>query len=87
VKNKNTPATAEGNKKMKLEEVNNRIKDAVNHLVEALESGQSEFLTHYLLAMARFHNYSFGNIMLIARQRAVTQCGTSLESVNMRVCA
>jgi ABC-type lipoprotein release transport system permease subunit len=26
---------------MKLEEINNRTKDAVNHLVEALESGQS----------------------------------------------
>jgi hypothetical protein len=54
---------------MKLEEINNRTKDAVNHLVEALESGQSEVLTQYLSAMARFHNYSFGNIMLIARQQ------------------
>jgi N-terminal domain of anti-restriction factor ArdC len=54
---------------MKLEEINNRTKDAVNHLVEALESGQSEVLTQYLSAMARFHNYSFGNIMLIARQK------------------
>src|ERR1700688_349355 len=54
---------------MKLEEINNRTKDAVNHLVEALESGQSEVLTQYLSAMGRFHNYSFGNIMLIARQK------------------
>jgi hypothetical protein len=54
---------------MKLEEINNRTKDAVTHLVEALESGQSEVLTEYLAAMARFHNYSFGNIMLIARQK------------------
>ena len=54
---------------MKLEEINNRTKDAVNHLVEALESGQSEVLTQYISAMARFHNYSFGNIMLIARQK------------------
>jgi hypothetical protein len=30
---------------------------------------------------------SFGNIMLIARQRAVTCCYTSLESMNMRSCA
>ena len=44
-------------------------------------------LTQYLNAMARFHNYSFGNIMLIARQRAVTCCYTSLESMNMRSCA
>ena len=26
-------------------------------------------MSEYLTAMARFHNYSFGNIMLIARQR------------------
>jgi antirestriction protein ArdC len=54
---------------MKLEEVNKRTKDAVDFLVAALESGQSEVLTAYLGAMAKFHNYSFGNIMLIARQR------------------
>ena len=54
---------------MKLEEINNRTKDAVSYLVEALESGQSEVLTQYLSAMGRFHNCSFGNIMLIARQK------------------
>ncbi|MGA7631550.1 MAG: ArdC-like ssDNA-binding domain-containing protein [Terriglobales bacterium] len=54
---------------MKLEEINNRTKDAVNHLVEALELGQSEVLTQYLSAMGRFHRYSFGNIMLIARRK------------------
>ena len=54
---------------MKLEDINQRTKDAVNHLVEALQSGQSEVLTQYLSAMARFHHYSFGNIMLIARQK------------------
>src|SRR5271165_4384708 len=54
---------------MKLEEINNRTKDAVSYLVEALESGQGEVLTQYLSAMGRFHNYSFGNIMLIARQK------------------
>ena len=26
-------------------------------------------LTQYFTAMARFHNYSFGNVMLIARQK------------------
>jgi hypothetical protein len=74
-------------KTMKLEEINDRTKDAVSYLVEALESGQSEVLTQYLSAMGRFHNYSFGNIMLIARQRAVTCCYTSLDSMNMRSCA
>ena len=54
---------------MKLEEINNRTKDAVSYLVEALESGQNEVLRQYLSAMGRFHNCSFGNIMLIARQK------------------
>jgi hypothetical protein len=53
---------------MKLEEVNKRTKEAVDFLVAALESGHSEVLTAYLGAMAKFHTYSFGNIMLIARQ-------------------
>jgi hypothetical protein len=54
---------------MKLEEIKNKTNEAVSYLVEALEKGQSEVLTEYLHAMARFHQYSFGNIMLIARQR------------------
>jgi len=53
---------------MKLEEIKNKTNEAVSYLVAALESGQSDVLTQYLNAMARFHNYSFGNIMLIARQ-------------------
>jgi hypothetical protein len=54
---------------MKLEEIKNRTKDAVQYLVESLASGKSEVLTEYLSAMARFHDYSFGNVMLIARQK------------------
>ena len=54
---------------MKLEEIKNRTKDAVDHLVQSLESGHSEVLTQYLGTMARFHAYSFGNVMLIARQK------------------
>src|SRR5215467_14229395 len=54
---------------MKLEEVNQLTKEAVDFLVAALESGHSEVLTAYLSAMAKFHTYSFGNIMLIARQK------------------
>ncbi len=72
---------------MKLEEVNLKTKEAVNYLVQSLEAGQSSVLTQYLGAMAKFRNYSFGNIMLIARQRAVTCCYTSLESMDMRSCA
>src|SRR2546430_16694747 len=54
---------------MKLEDIKNKTKDAVDYLVQSLESGQSDVLTRYLAAMARFHTYSFGNVMLIARQK------------------
>ncbi|MCL5263139.1 MAG: ArdC-like ssDNA-binding domain-containing protein [Acidobacteria bacterium] len=45
------------------------IKQAVEHLIQQLEAGKSESLTAYLNAMARFHNYSFGNVLSIARQK------------------
>src|SRR5579884_3637732 len=45
------------------------IKQAVDFLLQQLEAGKSETLTAYLAAMARFHSYSFGNILAIARQR------------------
>jgi antirestriction protein ArdC len=41
----------------------------VQALIEQLELGQSEALTAYLTAMGKFHNYSFGNILEIARQK------------------
>jgi antirestriction protein ArdC len=41
----------------------------VKALIEQLEQGHSEALTAYLSAMGKFHNYSFGNILEIARQR------------------
>jgi hypothetical protein len=59
-------------KKMKFEEVNLKTKKAVDYLVQSLESGHSAVLTQHLGAMARFRNYSFGNIMLMARLRAGT---------------
>ena len=37
--------------------------------IEQLEQGHSDGLTAYFTAMGRFHNYSFGNILEIARQR------------------
>jgi hypothetical protein len=37
-------------------------------LIEQLEAGHSEALTSYLSAMGRFHTYSFGNVLEIARQ-------------------
>ena len=41
----------------------------VKLLIEQLEAGHSEGLTAYLTTMGRFHNYSFGNILEIARQK------------------
>jgi len=40
----------------------------INLLIEQLEAGHSEALTNYLTAMSRFHAYSFGNVLEIARQ-------------------
>src|SRR5487761_2289420 len=37
-------------------------------LIEQLEAGHSDALTNYLTAMSRFHSYSFGNVLEIARQ-------------------
>ena len=45
------------------------IESSVGVLIEALEAGQSEVLTAYLSAMAKFHYYSFGNVLLIAMQK------------------
>ena len=56
---------------MKAEDINLKTKEAVNFLAQALESGQSEVLSQYLSAMAKFHTYSFGNILLIARQKPI----------------
>ena len=41
----------------------------VKELIAQLEAGRSHALTAYLDAMSRFHNYSFGNVLEIARQR------------------
>jgi len=41
----------------------------IQALTEQLEQGHSEALTAYLTAMGKFHNYSFGNILEIARQK------------------
>ena len=43
--------------------------DALETLVKALEAGDSEALTNYLTVMARFHQYSWNNCLLIALQR------------------
>jgi hypothetical protein len=43
--------------------------EALNILASALELGESETLRAYLTAMGRFHQYSWGNALLIASQR------------------
>lgn len=45
------------------------IRENVQYLIQQLESGHSETLTAFLDAMAHFHSYSFGNVLLIARQK------------------
>jgi hypothetical protein len=59
-------STANTNKQQTAKEV---IAANVQALIEQLEQGHSEALTAYLTAMGRFHTYSFGNILEIARQR------------------
>lgn len=54
---------------MNTQESKNLINDAVSELLNQLEAGKSESLTRYLATLARFHNYSFGNVMLIASQK------------------
>jgi hypothetical protein len=49
----------------------------IKALIEQLEAGNSDALTAYLDAMSRFHRYSFGNVLSLARQRpgATRVCG------------
>jgi hypothetical protein len=54
---------------MKADEARKTTEDAFGELAAALEAGRSEKLTAFLAAMARFHRYSFGNVLLIATQR------------------
>ena len=63
-----TPSTANLNKQQK-QTAKEVIAANVQALIEQLEQGHSEALTAYLTAMGRFHNYSFGNILEIARQK------------------
>ena len=59
-------STAITNKQPTAKEV---IAANVQTLIEQLEQGHSDALTAYLTAMGRFHTYSFGNILEIARQK------------------
>ena len=54
---------------MKTQQVKQVTDQALGQLITALEQGRSATLTHYLGAMARFHRYSFHNVMLIYTQK------------------
>jgi len=54
---------------MKCEEIKKLTDAALAELIQALEHGKSDALRKYLATMARFHRYSWGNILLIATQR------------------
>lgn len=58
------------------------IKQAVDYLIEQLQQGKSEMLTAYLTAMAQFHTYSFGNILLIAKQKPDAQRVAGIRAWN-----
>ena len=55
---------------MKVEQAKQIASSAIEQLRQALEAGHSERLTEYLAAIARFHRYSWHNIMLIASQNS-----------------
>jgi antirestriction protein ArdC len=52
----------------KTDQVKQLIDQGLKSLVENLEGGKSDQLQAYIAAMAKFHRYSFRNIMLIVSQ-------------------
>src|SRR6185437_6353510 len=65
----NIVTTASNTDKQQPKTAKEVIATNVQSLIQQLEAGHSDALTAYLNAMSRFHNYSFGNILEIARQR------------------
>ncbi|MGH6680229.1 MAG: hypothetical protein ACREDL_15170, partial [Bradyrhizobium sp.] len=61
--------TASGSENRKPATAQQLVRENVQYLIEQLEAGHSEALTAYLSAMAHFRNYSFGNVLAIARQK------------------
>ena len=56
-------------RKMKNQQIKEITNKDIEQLIAALNEGRSEALTSYLTAMAKFHRYSFRNVMLIAIQK------------------
>jgi hypothetical protein len=55
--------------KSKIRSVRQAVWAGVELLASDIESGHPEVLSECLKAMARFHTYSFGNVLLISTQR------------------
>ena len=64
-----TPSTQNPKQPQQRQTAKEMIAANVQSLIEQLEAGHSDALTAYLNAMSRFHSYSFGNVLEIARQR------------------
>jgi hypothetical protein len=64
-----TPSTQNPKQPQPRQTAKEMIAANVQSLIEQLEAGHSDALTAYLNAMSRFHTYSFGNVLEIARQR------------------
>src|SRR3984893_8868557 len=64
-----TPSTPNPKQPQQRQTAKEVIAANVKELIAQLEVGHSNALTAYLDAMSRFHNYSFGNVLEIARQR------------------
>ncbi len=64
-----TPSTQNPKQTQQRQTAKELIAANVKSLIEQLEAGHSDALTAYLDAMSRFHYYSFGNVLEIARQR------------------
>jgi hypothetical protein len=55
--------------KDKIKSVRQAVRASLEVLTHDIEAGHPEVLSECLKAMARFHTYSFGNVLLIAGQR------------------
>ncbi len=53
---------------MKAEQAKKIADQALEQLADALTHGKSESLTRYLAMLAKFHKYSFGNVLMILSQ-------------------
>src|SRR5262247_3570387 len=66
---RNPGQPVEGGHIMTADELKTLTTTALDQLATALDCGHSHALAAMLTAMSRFHQYSFGNVCLIASQR------------------